>query len=76
MSEKQEPRQLAEIQKEYNDLMSKLGQASYQVFVIKRDIEALNARSLEINQEAAARNELDKAASEPAKEVQAEVVNA
>lgn len=75
MSEqKQEPRQLAEIQKEYNELMSKLGQARYQVFVIERDIAALNSRSLEINQEAAARNELDKAT--PAKEVQAEVVNA
>jgi len=60
-TEKQkEPRSMEEIQNIYKDLCLKAGQAQYQVAVIQAEIADTNRQLLDINQEAAARNELDK----------------
>lgn len=67
MSEKEQvPRELKEIQQEYQELCLKAGQAQYQVKVLKAELDNYNSRLLEINREAAARNELDKKAKEEA----------
>lgn len=54
------PRALAEIQTEYADLRAKAGDAQYQVHVISKNLEQINARLESINYEAAARQKLDK----------------
>ena len=62
------PRPLADIQKEYQELAFKAGQLQYQQYVNTRDLEQTNTRLISVNQEAAARLELDKkAAAETAK---------
>jgi hypothetical protein len=65
-----QPRTIAEIQKEYNHVALNAGQAQYQVFVHTKDLENHNKRLLELNREAAARQQLDKqaAAAAPAPE--------
>lgn len=57
----QAPRQMDEIQREYTEVCSRLGQAEYQLYVITKDAENLKHQLLRLNQEAAARNQLDKA---------------
>ena len=57
-----EPRQLDEIQKEYNEVALKAGQLQYQVFVHSEDLKATNQRLVALNQEAAKRLQLDKEA--------------
>ncbi len=54
------PRSLAEIQAEYGQVVSQAGQVQYQLFVFEREQQQLNAKLLELNQEGAARNQLDK----------------
>ncbi len=62
------PRKIDEIQAQYNEVAQRAGQAQYQVYVLEKDLELLNRKLLDINQEAAARNRLDKeAAAEAAK---------
>lgn len=53
------PRQIDEISKEYSDLVSKLGQAEYQMFVFEQDAAQLKQAIWRCNQEAHARNELN-----------------
>lgn len=60
----QAPRELKDIQAEYNNLSLKAGQNQYQVYVLKQDLEYMNRQLVNINQEAAERQKLDKAAAE------------
>ncbi len=55
------PRSLEEINKEFSQLVYQAGQAQYQIHVIEGDLSQINYRLREVNREAAARNELDKA---------------
>lgn len=57
-----EPRPLEEIQSEYNQLSGKAGQNQYQSYVLAKDLESINKRLIEVNQEAAYRQKLDAAA--------------
>lgn len=67
-----QPRELAEIQKDYNQTALAAGQAAYQVFVYQREQAQLNERLLALNREGAERQRLDaeakKAADAAAKE--------
>lgn len=66
----QVPRKLEEIKAQYNEVAQRAGQAQYQIFVLKKDLEQLNAALLNINQEAAARQSLDKEEAAKAKPVE------
>jgi hypothetical protein len=57
----QEPRQIADIQKEYQELSAQAANAQYLVFVKTKELEQVNERMLQVNQEASIRIELDKA---------------
>ena len=59
-----EPRQIEEITKEYGELTQKVGHTQYQVYVLTKEVEQINNRLMSINNEAAARNELNKKAAE------------
>ncbi len=54
-----EPRAMAEIQKEYQQVALNAGQAQYQAFVHGEEAKNLNKRLLSLNQEAGARQALD-----------------
>lgn len=54
------PRKLEEIQAEYGQTASRAGQAQYQVFVFEAELQQLNNRMVELNQEASERAALDK----------------
>lgn len=56
-----EPRPLADIQREYQEGCLRAGQLQYQVSVITKELNELNASLVDVNKEAAARIELDKA---------------
>lgn len=60
-AEKQEPRELDVITKEYNELRGKVADAQYSAFVYNRETERLNQVLSELSQEAAARKDLDNA---------------
>ncbi len=55
----QPPRELSDIQKEYQQLSTQAGQNQYQAYVLSKDLERINQRLVEINQEAASRNTLN-----------------
>lgn len=57
---KSEPRTIPEIQKVYNEVSAKAGQAQYQLYVFNKELEQLNSNLMSLNQEAAARLALDK----------------
>lgn len=73
---KTEPRALTEIQKEYQELCLKAGQIQYQVKVNTDELEKINERLLEVNYEAAERNQLDATAKKPVVNVTPETENA
>ncbi len=54
------PRTMEEIQKEHSQASYEAGLAQYQVYVHTKDLEQKNAKLLSLNQEANARNKLDK----------------
>lgn len=54
------PRALEEIQKDHNQASYEAGLAQYQVYIYTKDLEQKNQRLLNLNQEAAARDKLDK----------------
>lgn len=56
-------RPIAAITEEYGQLVSRVGGLQYQVFVYEDEIAKINARLIEINHEAAARQALDKTAA-------------
>lgn len=58
------PRSLEDIKKAYADAKTKLADANYLVFVYERESEAALKEMLSLNEEAAARNELDKKVKE------------
>lgn len=62
------PRPLDEITKDYSVVSSQAFDAQYKAYVYSRELEQLNARLVEINQEAAMRKELDRQAEEATKE--------
>lgn len=65
------PRSLADITTEYNQLVSRAGGLQYQTFVYADELKKVNDRLVEINHEAAARQQLDAVAApavEPTKE--------
>lgn len=65
------PRSLADITAEYNQLVSRAGGLQYQQFVYEDELKKVNDRLVEINHEAAARQQLDAATPatvEPTKE--------
>lgn len=66
--EAQLPRSLDEIKKEYAELLSKAGNAQYLTYVYSKELEQVNGQLVKINQEAAARQELDKKESVVKKE--------
>ncbi len=61
--DKEAPRALPEIEKEYSQLAAQLGQNTYQSAVLKKDADALLERILRVNQEAFKRKQLDNAAA-------------
>jgi hypothetical protein len=64
------PRALPEIQKDYAQVCNNAGQIQYQIKVYEQELIQTNQRLLSLNQEAAARNQLDAAAKPaPAPEV-------
>lgn len=70
------PRQLEDITAEYNQLRAKAADSNYQVYVHARAVEEFNQRMLELNQEGAARNDLNRQrAQEEAKEQEKENQN-
>lgn len=62
------PRSFDEIQNEYQGLCTKVGHMSYQVWALNKEINTINDRIRDINFEAAALKEAEKAAEEPKKE--------
>lgn len=63
------PRDIEAIKSEYSSLAQQAGQVQYEVLVKSKDLEYINSRILAVNQEAAARQRLDKeAAAKPAEE--------
>ena len=54
------PRQLIDIQKDYQEKAFNAGQVQYQIYVLTKDLETLNELLEDVNKEAAARNQLDK----------------
>lgn len=53
------PRAMAEIQAAYNQLCASAGQLQYQMRIYTRELEQINTKLEAINNEAAARNQLD-----------------
>ncbi len=62
-----EPRPIADIQKEYQQVALNAGAAQYQAFVHGEEVKNLNKRLLSLNQEAGARQALDKQKAAEAK---------
>lgn len=54
------PRTMEEINKEYSETVGKVGQTQYLVYVYTKELEQANSRLLSLNQEASARQVLDK----------------
>lgn len=69
------PREMSEIQKEFQQLCASAGQTQYQISVFTAELAKLNERLGSVNREAAARNQLDmeakKAATEAPKQTEA-----
>lgn len=55
------PRELADIQKEYQQLSAMAANAQYVVFIKNKELEEINNRLVAVNQEAGKRQELDAA---------------
>lgn len=54
-----EPRQLAEITKEYNQAAFEAGNAQYQMYIHGENLALLNKKLLQLNQEAGRRTQID-----------------
>jgi len=65
-----EPRSEADIRKEYTEVALAAGQAQYQVYVYQRELDKLNLQLLNLNNEGAERQKLDRAAAAKQEEVQ------
>lgn len=63
-----EPREIDVITKEYAELTQRAGHTQYQVHVLTKELENINARLININNEAAARNEINKKTAESSTE--------
>jgi|WetSurMetagenome_2_1015567.scaffolds.fasta_scaffold1517682_2 hypothetical protein len=60
--EAKEPRELADIQKEYQEVCAITGQLHYQLEIIQKDLRLSTERLFALNIEASKRAELDKSA--------------
>lgn len=58
---KSEPRKLEEIKSQYETLRNRLGDLDYQIYALKRDADQIKGVMVNLNYEAAARQEADKA---------------
>lgn len=65
------PRKLEEIQSEYGQTANNAGQLQYQIYILSSELETTNQLLRALNNEAAARNQLDKQTA--AKEVTSEI---
>ena len=63
------PRELAEIQQEYQQEAFKAGALQYQIKIMSKELDGLNDRLADINREAAARNQLNAQAKADSTEV-------
>lgn len=59
------PREMKEIQEEYHRLCINAGQVQYQLTVYQQELNNINERLRSINNEGAARTQLDKASKQP-----------
>lgn len=57
----QAPRELVEIQKEYQQLSAQAANAQYLVFIKKEELSQINLRLMAVNKEAGKRQELEAA---------------
>lgn len=57
------PRDLEAIKTEYSQLVSRAGQLQYQSYVQELELAAINEQLVRVNNEAKARQDLDKAAA-------------
>ena len=53
------PRELAEIQQEYQQEAFKAGATQYQIKILSKELDSMNERLEGLNREAAARNQLN-----------------
>lgn len=63
------PRTMAEIQGAYQQLCSNAGQVQYQMNILSQELDALNVQLRAVNNEAAARQQLDAQAAKTAQAV-------
>lgn len=63
------PRAFAEIEAEFNSILSQAASSQYQAFVHAKTLEQLNNKLLELSQEGAKRKELDAKEKEEAPDV-------
>ena len=70
------PRELAAIQSDYQEKAFAAGQVQYQIKVFSDEIDRLNGLILQINNEAAARKELDNKKAEDLKAAHSEAMPA
>lgn len=64
----QEPREIAVIQEESNNLLTQLAKNTYTGYVLERQNQMINERLLAVNQEGDARQKLDAAKNAPKEE--------
>lgn len=57
---KVEPRKIDDIQKELGDLLFSIGKTRYTIYAYEIQLEIMNKKAVDLNNEAAARNALDK----------------
>lgn len=69
------PREMPAIQEDYGRLVAQAGQAQYQIYVLNEDLKRLNSNLVAVNQEAAARQALDKATTQEEAKAPAEPVS-
>lgn len=62
------PRAMVDIEKEYNELRGRVADSQYQAYVHNRALEEYDQRMLSLNQEGAARKELDAKTETPEKQ--------
>lgn len=67
-----QPRSIDEITREYNSVAATAGACQYHAMVLGEDLKRLNEQLRSLNQEAAARNELDAKSKQSAPEVPSE----
>lgn len=60
-----QPRQLSDIEASYNQVKANLADAQYLAYIYTKEVERLSQEMLRLNQEGAARKNLDQAVPKP-----------